>query len=302
MYAVGSDVVIERVGVKETMMNNELKFFQVERDGPVIIWKFHNPPKNLLAAEVWEDMNKLVKDFEEDQDLRVAILTSALPDVFIQHADVTRILQFSDMLRDSSDGSLPQAVSPRATRPDFSKIPKPIVCVINGWVSGGGCELSLECDFRFMSRNATIGLPEVNVGILPPTGILRMPRLLGVAKALELIMLGTIIDSEEAARIGLVHRVCEPDKLMVEAVEFAKELAARPPLAIAHIKRLIYEGTEMPIEEGPALTRQLFMELARSEDAYRLMKEYVARGQDREWILEQFGTSKSKQVYRDENH
>ena len=280
-------------------MRGNPTYFKVERDGPVVIWKYYNPPKNLLIAEMGDDLSNLVEEFIEDQELRVAIFTSALPDVFIQHADVERIVQLAEMLRASPSGSPPQPVTQRITYRNFSQVPKPIICVINGWASGGGCELSLECDFRFMSRKATIGLPEVNVGILPPTAILRMPRLLGVHKALELIMLGKVIDAEEAERIGLVHRVCEPDELMKEALAFAKELAASPPLAVAHIKRCIYEGTEMPFKEGQALSGQLFMELARSDDAYRLMKEYVAGGQDREWILEQFGTPQSKQVYSD---
>jgi enoyl-CoA hydratase len=280
-------------------MRGESNYFKVDRDGPVVIWKYYNPPKNLLVADMTEDLSDLVEKFVEDQRLRVAIFTSALPDVFIQHADVKAIVQLSEMLRARPDDSPYQPVTRRFTYRDFSRIPKPIICVINGWASGGGCELSLECDFRFMSRKAVIGLPEVNVGILPPAAIQRMPRLLGVHKALELTMLGKVIDAEEAGRIGLVHRVCAPDELMGEALEFAKELAARPPLAIAHIKRCIYEGLEMPIEEGLALSDQLFVELAKTDDAYRLMKEYVAREQDREWVLEQFGTSEAKRVYGD---
>lgn len=280
-------------------MRTETKCFELDRDGPVIIWKYYNPPKNLLSAETWEDLSKLVVEFSEDADLRVAILTSALPDVFIQHYDVAELVQMADMLRASPDETIPQAVTQRAPRPNLTKVLKPIICAINGWVAGGGCELSLDCDFRFMSRKATIGLPEVNAGILPPYGIQRLTRLLGVSKALELIMLGKIIAAEEAERIGLVHRVCEPDELMPAAVGFAKELASRPPLAIAHIKRCIYEGIEVTIEEGWALSMQLVMQLVRSDDAYRLMKEYTTGGQDRRLILERCGTPEAKLVYVD---
>jgi len=137
-----------------------------------------------------------------------------------------------------------------------------------------------------MSRKAVIGLIEVQLGILPGGGgTQRMARLLGTAKALEMMMLGRVIDADEAERIGLVHRACEPEELMPAAIEFAKQLAARPPLALALIKRCIYEGTEMPIEEGLALERQLFMELMRSDDAFRIMSEYVSGGQDRGWFI-----------------
>lgn len=280
-------------------MRKQLKYFKLDRDGPVIIWKYHNPPKNLISTETWVDLNKLAVEFSEDEDLRVAILASALPDVFIQHYDANAIVQMSEMLKTSPDGNIPQTVKQGAMRPNLNKVLKPIVCAINGWVAGGGCELSLDCDFRFISKKATIGLPEVNFGILPPYGIQKLPRLVGVNKALELIMLGKIIDAGEAERIGLVHHACEPDELMPATLEFAKELSSRPPLAITHIKQCIYEGSDLPIEEGWALSIQLARQLARSDDANRLLKEYVASRQDRELLLNRYGTPKAKLVYYD---
>ena len=263
-------------------MEKEPQFFKVETDGPVIIWKFHNPPKNLWTETVETELGDLVEAFFADSDLRVGIITSALPDVFIQHFDVSLLVNWGETLRTISTD---QPAQPAAERPTPRGIyrcgPKPVICAINAPVAGGGCELALACDFRFMSRKATIGLPEVNVGILPGGGgTQRMARLLGTAKALEMILLGRVIDADEAERIGLVHRACDPEELMPAVLEFAKELAARPPLAVAHIKRCIYEGSEMSLEEGLALEGQLFRELMRSDDALRLMREYVAGGQN----------------------
>lgn len=260
------------------------QFFQVGTDGPVIIWKFHNPPKNLWSGATGTEFGDLVEAFFADPDLRVGIVTSALPDVFIQHFDVSLLVGWSETLRATSTDQptepTPQRPSPRGI---YRCGPKPVICAINAPVAGGGCELALACDFRFMSRKATIGLPEVNVGILPGGGgTQRMARLLGIAKALEMILLGKVVDADEAERIGLVHRACDPEELMPVAIAFAKELAARPPLAIAHIKRCIYEGSEMPLEEGLALEGQLFRELMTSDDALRLMSEYVAGGQNRQ--------------------
>ena len=269
-------------------MENEPQFFKVERDGPVIIWKYHNPPKNLLTPASGMEFADLVEAFEIDPEPRVGILTSALPDVFIQHFDVETLVEGSKRLRDTSDGNPLKFAYRRPPAHGTRRLgPKPIICAINGWVSGGGCELSLTCDFRFMSRKATIGLIEVLLGILPGGGgTQRMARLLGIGKALEMMMLGKAIGADEAERIGLVHRACEPDELMPQAIDFAKQLAARPPLALALIKRCIYEGTELPLEEGLALERQLFMELMRSDDALRIMSEYVEGGQDRNWFLQ----------------
>ena len=272
-------------------MEKEPQFFRVETDGPVIVWRFHNPPKNLWTVAVGTELGDLVEAFFADPDLRVGIITSALPDVFIQHFDVSLLVNWGEALRTISTD---QPAQPAAERPTPRGIyrcgPKPVICAINAPVAGGGSELALACDFRFMSRKATISWPEVNVGILPGGGgTQRMTRLLGTARALEIILLGKVIDADEAERIGLVHRACDPEELMPTVLEFAKELAARPPLAVAHIKRCIYEGSEMSLEEGLALEGQLFRELMRSDDALRLMREYVAGGQDIQRLSDEGG-------------
>ena len=278
-------------------MAGDYQFYKVERDGPVIIWKIYNPPKNFLTSETMAELFRLAEEFEKDPELRVAILTSALPDVFIQHHNVAQILMWSEALRAAPADSQPQPSNQRSAHRSLTQIPKPIIAAINGWASGGGCEVTLTCDFRFMSSKAVIGLPEINVGILPGGGgTQRMARLLGTARALELVMLGKIIDAREAYRIGLVNRVCEPDELMPAALEFARELATRPPLALAHVKRCIHEGSEITIDEGLTLESQLFFELVGSDDAHQLMSEYVATGQDRDWIIERFGTPEARQA------
>ena len=131
-----------------------------------------------------------------------------------------------------------------------------------------------------MSRTAWLGCPEVNAGILPGGGgTQRMTRLLGIGKAMEMLLLGSVVDADEAERIGLVHRACDFENTIPEAIEFAKELAQRPPMAIGHIMQCIYEGGQMPLREGLMLESRLFFELTQSEDAKRIMAEYVAGGQ-----------------------
>ena len=140
---------------------------------------------------------------------------------------------------------------------------------------GGGCELALACDFRYITKGGIIGLPEVRVGILPGAGgTQRMARLLGTAKALELMRLGQVIDAEEAERIGLVHKAVEPDQLLPAVLELANELAGRPPLSLALIKRCVLKGTELPLIDALRLEQDAFLETMRSDDAARLMREY----------------------------
>jgi len=107
-----------------------------------------------------------------------------------------------------------------------------------------------------------------------------MPRLIGIDKALDLQLTARRIYADEAEKIGLITRACDPDNLMPEAIALAKTIAARPPQAVALIRQAIYEGMNLPLAEGLALESRLFNELLKTDDANRLMKEYVANGQD----------------------
>jgi len=263
-------------------MGIEPKYHIVEKDGSVVIWKFNNPPQNLMNLATIAEFDGLVEEFEANPDQRVGIYTSNLPDVFIQHFDVSTILsEWSDKTPEELQADFAKrAENPEPLRGLSRLRRKPIIAAINGQTAGGGCERSLICEFRFMSRNATLGLPEVNVGILPGGGgTQRMTRLLGISKAMEMLLLGKVVDADEAERINLVHRACDPEKLMPAAIEFAHELALRPPMAIGHIMQCIYQGSEMPLPDGLALEGRLFFELTQSEEAKRLMGEYVAGGQ-----------------------
>jgi enoyl-CoA hydratase/carnithine racemase len=257
------------------------KYFMVERDGPVVIWKYNNPPKNLWSTEAAAEYNQLVEEMNADPTLRAGIFTSALSDVFIQHFDVSLLVMRGEMLKAN-----PNALPLSAPRPAYRPGSKVIIAAINARLAGGGLELAQGCDFRFMSRTAWAAQPEVVVGILAGGGgTQRMPRLIGIDKALEIQLTGRAIYADEAERLGLITRACDPHKLMTEAISFAKRIAAQPPLAVAHIRKAIYEGMSMPLVDGLALESRLFSELVRSDDALRLMKEYVGGGQDAERLI-----------------
>lgn len=265
-------------------MVRQARYFVIEIEGPVIIWKYNNPPKNLWTVDTATEFDDLVEDLYTDPNLRVGIITSNLPGVFIQHFDVSILVAFAEVLR----AGLPEP--PRGTpRGIYRCGPKPVIAAINAPVAGGGCELSLACDFRFMSRAATIGQPEVLIGILPGGGgTQRLTRLIGISRALELMLLGKPIGADEAVRMGLVHRACDPEELMPAAIAFAKELAARPPLAVALIKRCVYEGINMTLPQGLALEWDLFLDTLRSDDAIELMKTYVANGQHVQQLYQRY--------------
>ncbi len=264
------------------------RFYKVEKDGPIVIWKFDNPPRNLATIDTMNELVALVEEFDQDDELRVGIVTSATPGKFIQHFDVSLILEWAEGFKNLSEEDTAQMIAalppPRGIGDHTSK---PVICAINGPVEGGGCEMALGCDFRFIASDAFMGQPEVDAGIIPGDGgTQRLARLLGVARAMELCMTGRRISPEEAERLGLVTAVYEPDELMPAVIEFANVLAAKPPLAIANIKKAIHEGSNMPLQNGLLLERKLFFESMQSDDAMNFMRLYVAAGQDREKLLE----------------
>lgn len=254
------------------------RFFMVERDGRVVVWRFYNPPNNIFNPDTQQEFNDLVEELYADPEMRVGVLTSAMPDVFILHWDVGNLVKTGESTQTNSPPAKPaERPQPRGV---WRRGPKVVIAAINANLSGGGLELAMACDFRFMVKNAAAAQGEVNVGILPGGGgTQRMTRLVGLPKAMELMLTGRPVYADEAERIGLITRAVEPMNLMAEVMNFAKGLADRPPLAVAHIKRCIYEGIDMPISEGLALESVLFQELLRSEEAIQRMRAYVSTGQ-----------------------
>ena len=158
------------------------------------------------------------------------------------------------------------------------------IAALNGSAAGGGCELSLGCDFRLMADGPFgYGLPETLVGIIPGAGgTQRFARLLGTARALDLILHGRILSPAEALEIGLVHRVFSPDAFRDQVAAFAADLAGRAPLALAAAKQAIHEGSRLTLEQGLAVEQACFERAMRSQDAAGAMRAWLA-GESYEW-------------------
>jgi len=269
-------------------MSDIPRFYQVEREDSIVIWKFVNPPRNLITIETNAELVGLVEAFDRDPALRVAIYTSGVPGQFVQHFDVASILSRAEAMGQVSDEAVAQQMAQMPPPMGLGeRTGKPLICAINGPVEGGGCEMALACDFRFISQEAYMGQPEVNAGFLPGGGgTQRLTRMLGVSKAMELCLTGRRIYPDEAERLGLVVKACDPFDLMPTVMSFARALATKPPVGMAKIKQAIYQGVGLPLREGLLLERKLFFEAIRSEEALRLMRAYVAVGQDRQKLAD----------------
>jgi len=224
----------------------------LETKDHIAIITLNHPPVNAWNWGLMADFEKAIDEVENDQETRALIITGGGEKAFSAGFDL-------------SDSANAHKTSPKGrelwTRLD--RFPKPVIAAINGHVLAGGLELALSCHFRIMADDPklNIGLTELNVGIIPGWGgTQRLTRIVGKARALDMILFSTRITPQQALECGLANRVCSPDKLMDTAVEFAEKLVKRPPLAVSCVLKAIsageYEGFEQGLkveEEGSAV-------------------------------------------------
>ncbi|MEQ9075373.1 MAG: enoyl-CoA hydratase/isomerase family protein [Sandaracinaceae bacterium] len=224
-----------------------------------------NPPANAYSVEMMRDLDQAILEARFDDDCHVVLLTGAGEKFFCAGADIGML----------------QAVTPRfkyqfclhanETMLRIENTSKLVIAALQGHCVGGGLEIALAADLRVAAEGSgKLGLPEVALGVLPGTGgTQRLARMLGKAKAIELMCEGTLVDYDRAAELGLVNHVWDADGFLDRAKEYARSFC--PPLkasmAVGHIKRAVKAGAEMSLENGLALERELQQRLFESEDA-----------------------------------
>lgn len=216
---------------------------------------------NAISNELISELKNLLDKIENDEELRVLIITGAGDKAFVAGADIKELVD--------RDARLGRRVS-RERQEIFSHIENllvPVIAAVNGYALGGGLELALACSIRICSEKAQFGAPEVKLGIIPGDGgTQRLPRLVGLGRAMELILTGDFIDAQEAYRIGLVNKVLPQEELMEKAMELAKKIASRPPLAVRFAKEAVNRSQEGDAASGFALESYLHALSCTTED------------------------------------
>ncbi|HOT44984.1 MAG TPA: enoyl-CoA hydratase-related protein [Spirochaetota bacterium] len=222
----------------------------LEQRDKVAILTINKPKANQLSGEVFETIRKYLDPIEMDKNTLAVVITGSGDKIFSAGADLSSGFgDFSavDFLKRGQDVW---------NKVEFFQ--KPIIAAMNGHALGGGFELALACHFRFLKKGARVGLTETNLGIMPGYGgSLRLPRVVGRSKALEMMFLGKQVEAEEALALGLVDRLCEEGKTLDDALAFANELAKRPPLSV----RSILKVTAM----SPYVSPDLHLKVEREE-------------------------------------
>ena len=217
---------------------------------------------NALNLPVKKTLLSMLKQAEEDPLVRVVVITGAGEKAFISGADIT------DFVGRNSETIRPGVGASRAITNYMDSMNKPIIAAVNGYALGGGCEIALACDIRYASSNAKFGLPEINLGTLPGNGgTVRLPRLVGLGIAKELILTGGLITAEEALKIGLVNKVFTTLKeLQTSVSELAEKLCRMPGVALGLAKQSINKAWQLPLKEHLAFELEAFCQTFDTED------------------------------------
>jgi enoyl-CoA hydratase len=232
-----------------------------KKDGIGLLTLDRPEKMNALSNELIEELQRFLDEVETDNELRVLVVTGAGEKAFVAGADIQELVD--------RDALMGRRVS-RTRQGIFSRLenlPIPVIAAVNGYALGGGLELALACSIRIASQQAQFGAPEVKLGIIPGDGgTQRLPRLVGLGRAMEMILTGDFIDALEAYRIGLVNKVVPHEELMENAIALAQKIAKRPPLAVRYAKEAVNRSQEGDTVSGYALESYLHALTCTTED------------------------------------
>jgi enoyl-CoA hydratase len=232
-----------------------------KKDSILVVTISRERALNALNREVVSELQQLFSFYWSDESVRCVIITGAGEKSFVAGADISELADLE--IRSGNDLSA-RGLYLMKTIQNF---PKPVIAAINGFALGGGCELAMACDIRLASEKARLGQPEVSLGIIPGYGgTQRLPRLVGRGKAMQLILTGEMINAAEAHRVGLVDEVYPPEELMGKAMEMAKLIASKGPIAITLAKECVNRGLDGPLGAGCDLEKANFGQICGTGD------------------------------------
>ncbi len=250
------------------------EFVRVETDEAVATIRLDRPPANALARAVSEELLEAAEAVAGDDAVRAVIVWGG-ERIFAAGADIKAMVEFGPEEIAPDVGALDAAC--RA----LEAIPKITIAAINGFALGGGCEVALSCDFRYAAEDAQLGQPEILLGIIPGAGgTQRLPRLVGLPKARDLVLSGRRVKADEALEMGLVDRVVPGADVYAVAVEDARRFAAGPTLAHAAAKRAL-AASGRDLAAGLAAEREAFVRLFETHDQQEGMRAFIEKREPR---------------------
>jgi enoyl-CoA hydratase/carnithine racemase len=237
-----------------------------KKESVAIITFCRSKARNTIGPRMSAELKDIRTEIQRDKTVKVAVLTGEGQDVFCKGTDLAEFYA----LENKADGIALFSVASIIAAFDC-----PTIAAINGDAIGQGLELALACDLRVCSQKAALAMPQITAGEMPwDGGTQRLARLVGRAKALELILLGETVDAPEAHRIGLVHKVIPPDDLMSVVMDLAQKMAAKSPLSLAYVKEAIHKGMDLTLQQGMRLEADLYYLIHTTEDRTEGIKAF----------------------------
>lgn len=251
-----------------------LVHLKTTKEGIAII-TIDNPPMNVLSGEVVSQLDEVFTRVSNDPHIIVAILTGAGRKAFMAGADIK---EFPSWLEKEKHELEKITMETHRVFYLIENLPKPTIAVLNGLVLGGGCELALTCDIRIAEEQIKLGLPEVNLGLFPGGGgTQRLPRLIGPAKAKELMYIGDPISAQEALQLGLVNQVTVDGKGLQTALEMAKKMACKSIQSLSRIKKSVNDGLNVSLKEGIEIESKHFIDVFATEDIKEGVQAFIEK-------------------------
>lgn len=233
--------------------NLNTRFVKLEVDQRVALITMDNAPVNALSPEVIRELDLIIQAVKDNSKIDVVVLTGNGDKAFVAGADIKAMKDFTPQEAEE------MAKHGQMVFQHIQDMYKVVICAINGLALGGGLELAMACDIRICSSTAKLGQPEINLGIIPGFGgTQRLPRLIGVAQAKELLLTGDMIDAERAYDLGLVNHITAPQDVLKVAKEMANKIASKGSESLHYIQKCVDKGVDMPLEEGLALEATSF--------------------------------------------
>lgn len=244
----------------------------INREGSIVILTINRPEfLNALNTAVIEDLTMAIEMLEKDDSVNVIIITGSGKS-FVAGADISEMKS-----KTVSEAKTFSNLGSKLFR-KIELMNKPVIAAVNGYALGGGCELAMACDIVIASDNAKFGQPETGLGIIPGySGTQRLPRLVGVKKAKELIFTADIINAEEAERIGLLNKVVPCDQLISISLDLAKKIASKGQTSVKYAKNAINGGIEVDMDTGISIEENLFALCFASEDQKEGMSAFLEK-------------------------
>jgi 3-hydroxypropionyl-coenzyme A dehydratase len=248
------------------------QYLHIEKDDQIALITINRPEKlNAMNLEVMDEFISVLDDLEKDQS-KVIIITGSGQKAFSAGADIEY------MSKIGSTEAEKYALRGHEVLNRIEKIEKPVIAAINGYALGGGCELGLACDIRFASPNAQLGQPEVTIGICPGWGgTQRLVRIIGPAKAKDLIFTGRRIGAQEAFDMGLINKIIPIENLIVESKTYAKNISKNSSFAVGISKMLVNKGLDADLDTGLKLEIYSWSLCFSSKDREERMRAFVEK-------------------------